>query len=140
MLASYLSAPNRNGALTVEFKSRHAIYLQIASHICEKILRKEWFEGEKIASIRELALEITVNPNTVARACDYLEKQGIIHTKRGIGYFVSPEANKQIIDLKKTRFLQEDVLLFFKTIQLLQIDFVELEELYNKFNEVKNEK
>jgi len=121
----------------VEFKSRHAIYLQIAGHIYEKILHKEWLEGEKIASIRELALEIAVNPNTVARSYDYLEKQEIIHTKRGIGYFVSSEANKKIIDLKKTRFLQEDVPLFFKTMQLLQIDFAELS---NKFHEIKNEK
>lgn len=140
MLAGYLFAPNRNGALVMEFKQHHAIYLQIASHICEKILRKEWLDGEKIASIRELALEIAVNPNTVARAYDYLEKQGIIYTQRGIGYFVSPCANKEIINFKKNRFLQEDAPLFFKTMQMLQIDFAELKELYNKFNEAKNEK
>ncbi len=83
----------------MEFKEKQAIYLQIGEHVCENILRKQWKEGDKIPSIREMAIGIEVNPNTVMRAYNYLQDMGIISNKRGIGYFVtdnSYEKNKGI--------------------------------------------
>lgn len=123
----------------MEFKQQHAIYLQIANHICERILRKEWCADKKISSIRDLAIEVAVNPNTVARSYDYLEAQGIIYTQRGVGYFVAPRANEKIILLKKARFLQEDAPLFFKTMQLLCISFSEIKDMHQQFKQNNNE-
>jgi GntR family transcriptional regulator len=120
----------------VEFKTnKDAIYLQIANHISEKILREEWRAGDKIPSIRDLAIEIVVNPNTAARSYEYLESQGVIYTQRGIGYFVTPDAHQKIIALKKSRFLQDEAPIFFKSLRLLNIDFTELEEMYKKFQD-----
>ena len=74
----------------MEFDQHKPIYLQIADAICERILTGLWPEGNRIPSVRECGISLEVNPNTVARSYDELSSDGIIHNKRGIGYFVSP--------------------------------------------------
>jgi GntR family transcriptional regulator len=118
----------------MEFRDNKAIYLQIAEFICERILLKQWAVGDKIPSVRELAVQLEVNPNTVARTVEFLQQKDIIFTKRGMGYFVSDEAVEKVLAFKKDDFLQNDLPLFFKNIQLLGIDF---EELKGKFEEFK---
>ena len=68
----------------MEFKAQRAIYLQIADHVCEKILKKILQENDRIPSVREFAVSIEVNPNTIVRTYAYLEEQGIIYKQRGI--------------------------------------------------------
>jgi GntR family transcriptional regulator len=118
----------------MEFRDNKAIYLQIAEFICERILLKQWAVGDKIPSVRELAVQLEVNPNTVARTVEFLQQKDIIFTKRGMGYFVSDEAVEKVMAFKKDDFLQNDLPLFFKNIQLLGIDF---EELKGRFDEFK---
>jgi DNA-binding transcriptional regulator YhcF (GntR family) len=118
----------------MEFRDNKAIYLQIAEFICERILLKQWAVGDKIPSVRELAVQLEVNPNTVARTVEFLQQKDIIFTKRGMGYFVSDEAVEKVMVFKKDDFLQNDLPLFFKNIQLLGIDF---EELRGRFEEFK---
>ena len=118
----------------MEFRDNKAIYLQIAEFICERILLKQWAVGDKIPSVRELAVQLEVNPNTVARTVEFLQQKDIIFTKRGMGYFVSDEAVEKVLSFRKDDFLQNDLPLFFKNIQLLGIDF---EELKGRFDEFK---
>jgi DNA-binding transcriptional regulator YhcF (GntR family) len=59
--------------------SSQAIYLQIADHICEKNLLAAWQAEEKIPSVRDLAVQLEVNPNTVARTYDFLKQRDIIY-------------------------------------------------------------
>ncbi len=120
----------------MDFKAKKAIYLQIADHVCEQILRSIWLPDRKIPSIRELAIDLAVNPNTVMRTYAYLEEKSIINKKRGIGYFVALDANKKITELKKEQFYHDELPIFFKTIELLGISFPELQKLYE---ETKNE-
>ena len=70
----------------MEFRDKQSIWLQIAEYVCEQILLKKWVLGEKIMSIRELAVLLEVTPNTVQRAYDFLQQRSIITNKRGIGY------------------------------------------------------
>ena len=114
----------------MEFKERQAIYLQIGEHICENILRKIWKEGEKIPSVREMAVNIEVNPNTVMRTYGYLQDMGIIFNRRGIGYFVSEDAYEKTRDLKKNNFINHELPDIFNTMELLKITFDDLRELY----------
>jgi DNA-binding transcriptional regulator YhcF (GntR family) len=114
----------------MEFKEKQAIYLQIGEHICEHILRKQWKEGDKIPSIREMAVSIEVNPNTVMRTYNYLQDMGIIFNKRGIGYFVADRSYEKTLALKKRNFINRDLPYFFKTIDLLNVSFDDLRELY----------
>ena len=74
------------------FNEPNGIYLQIADQIRERILRGEWKTGERIPSIRELAVELGVNPNTVTRSYQRLLERELISNRRGRGYFVSENA------------------------------------------------
>ena len=67
------------------------IYLQIAKEVKHSRAVGSLRPGEQLPSVREIALQITVNPNTVAKAYRELESQGIVETRRGTGTFVSTE-------------------------------------------------
>ena len=123
----------------MEFHKKDPIFLQIVEMICEKILSKNWTEGDKIPSVRELAVSIEVNPNTVMRSYAYLQEKGIIQNRRGIGYFVANNAHDDTRELMKSNFIRNDLPLFFKAIMLLDMDFDELKGRYKKFEEEKNE-
>ncbi|MBL8027553.1 MAG: GntR family transcriptional regulator [Fibrobacteres bacterium] len=73
----------------MDFHSSKAIYQQIGDYICGKILSNEWSEDERLPSVRDLAITLSVNPNTVMRTCIELENRGILYNKRGIGLFVA---------------------------------------------------
>lgn len=117
----------------MEFIDKKAIYLQIAEFVCEKILLDEFPENEKIPSIRELAVQVEVNPNTVQRSYEYLQQNDLIFTQRGLGYFVQENAKKQIKKLRKSDFIENDLPQFFKNIYLLEVDFAEIELRYKSF-------
>lgn len=118
----------------MEFNNQQAIYLQIAEMICEQILLKKYVEEERIPSVREMAVQLEVNPNTVMRTYDFLQTNGMITNKRGIGYFVATGGLEKATSYRKTAFLEEELPRIFKTAALLQIRF---EELLEKFNETK---
>ncbi len=113
--------------------SSQAIYLQIADHICEKILLTAWQAEEKIPSVRELAVQLEVNPNTVARTYDFLKQQGIIYDKRGIGYFISPEGVKNTVTYLRQKFNQKELPALFRTMYLLDLEIADLKASYEKF-------
>jgi len=86
-------------------RSSVPIYEQIKDNIKNLIFKREINDGETLPSIRELANEIRVNPNTVSRAYRELENEGIILARQGIGYLVitKPKMIKTILieDAKK---------------------------------------
>ncbi len=127
--------------MSIQFGDSQAIYLQIADFIGENILKGFWKPQERIPSIRELAVEVEVNPNTVMRTYEFLQNEGIIFNKRGIGYFVSDEAIPLIIKDRKSRFIQQQLPDFFKNISLLNISMGEITNLYNEYlkNKIKEE-
>jgi len=116
----------------MEFKKKQTIYMQIADYICEQIVTKAWPVDEKIASVRELAANMEVNPNTVMRTYTHLQDEGIIYNKRGIGFFVDETAPLKIIKMKKQQFIEEELPIFFKKMEILEIDISELEKLYKQ--------
>ena len=124
----------------MEFKERRPIYIQIADALCERILNGEWKENERIPSIRELAVEIEVNPNTVTRTFGYLQDKEIIYNKRGIGYFVSEDAVERTRRLKREDFLKEEIPFLFRSMQVLGIAMPAVEELYEKYIDAEGER
>ena len=75
----------------MEFKDNIPIYLQIEQYLYRQIALGKMKAGEKIPSVRKLALELTVNVNTVQRALQEMNTQGIHYTKRGEGNFVTED-------------------------------------------------
>ena len=80
----------------MQFSEDKPIWRQIYELIATRILSGEWQEAERIVSVRELAAEVGVNPNTVMRSYEKLEGDGIIFNRRGIGFFVSEGAKGHI--------------------------------------------
>lgn len=117
----------------MEFRDKEAIYLQIAGYVGEQITLGRWPSDEKIPSVRELAVELQVNPNTVVRAYEFLQNREVIANKRGIGFFVEADARTKIMEYNKERFLNQDLPEFFKSIYLLDIKMGDLTERYEEF-------
>jgi len=117
----------------MEFTANEAIYLQIAGYVGENILRQQWPPDGKIPSVRDLAAELQVNPNTVMRTYDLLQSQAVIYNKRGLGFFVAPDAEQRVLAYRRERFLQQELPTFFNTISLLGIGFEELSQRYEQF-------
>jgi DNA-binding transcriptional regulator YhcF (GntR family) len=113
-----------------------AIYLQIVDFICEKVLLKEWKSEDKVPSVRELAIQLEVNPNTVMRTYEFLKQQDIINDKRGIGYFITPQALNSAITFRKTEFLEKELPTVFRTMNMLGL---EPGDLANRFDNFKRE-
>jgi DNA-binding transcriptional regulator YhcF (GntR family) len=117
----------------MEFKENPAIYIQIAEYVCEQILLKKWKLGEKIISIRDLAVNMEVNPNTVQRAYDFLQQRDIITNKRGIGYFTEDDAMERILSFRREQFIENELPVFMRNIYLLKIDFKEIKTMFDQF-------
>jgi len=117
----------------MEFNETQAIYLQIGDYVCEQILLGRWKEGDRLLSVRELGGVLEVNPNTVMRTYDLLQGREIIFNKRGVGYFVSDDARRKILEYRKKEFLEQDLPPVFKSMNLLGMTFKELENEYIKY-------
>ena len=98
----------------MQFKENQTIYLQKAERISDEILLGHYAIGSRIPSVREYAALVEVNANTVMRSYEFLQTQGIIFNKRGIGFFVSPDAkiytlniSMEEIDLMYKQFIDK---------------------------------
>jgi len=110
----------------MEFREPKPIYKQIADYIIHQLLDGTWSDGQRIPSVRELASDIEVNPNTVARTYSLLSDQGIIYTKRGVGYFLHEGANESAKNYLRAQFEKEDIPYIKKIVDILQIDIAKL--------------
>lgn len=117
----------------MEFGVNSAIYLQIADQLCENILLKKWNPGDRIPSVRELAVSIEVNPNTVMRTFNYLQEKGIIYNKRGIGYFVSDDGYEKTMELRKADFISKELPQVFKAMHLLNMTMHDVNEYHKQY-------
>lgn len=118
----------------MEFKEPKGIYLQIADQICVRILQSEWQVGERIPSIRELAIELGVNPNTVTKSYQTLLDKNVINNQRGRGYFVNEQAQATILKELKTEFIRDDLPSLIKVMRLLKINIKELTSYIEELN------
>ena len=113
----------------MEFNNNKSIYLQICDAICEQILSGKLEPDERIPSVREYGAEIGVNPNTIMRSYEKLTADGIIYNKRGIGYFISPDAHETVLEAQRKEFLENELPQILRRMKLLGIDVKKLSEL-----------
>jgi DNA-binding transcriptional regulator YhcF (GntR family) len=106
----------------MDFHAEKPIFLQIADAICDRILSGQLKGDERIPSVREYGAEVGVNPNTMMRTYEKLTADEIIYNKRGIGYFVSPEARDKILAAQKAEFITKDVPAILRKMKLLGLD------------------
>ncbi len=116
----------------MEFNREKAIFLQIADLIFESILQEKWQAEERIPSTREMAVSLEVNPNTVMRTYTYLQENGVVFNRRGIGYFVSGSAKEKIREIKRDQFIKSELPRLVRWMTLLDIEFDDLQRIYNE--------
>lgn len=80
--------------MKVDPQSHIPVYLQIVEAIRHSIVRGVHRPGEALPSVRELSVKLGVNPNTVKRAFEALEREGLIESRRGLGMFVTSHGMK----------------------------------------------
>lgn len=118
----------------MEFNDKQAIYLQIVEYIYDRILTDEWKGDERVPSVRDLAVELQVNPNTVMRAYELLQNTGIIENKRGIGNFLGSDAKQMIRANRRNHFLENELPVIFRNMQLLGVQMDDLLKRYNAYS------
>lgn len=101
------------------FSSDKLIYMQIADRITMSVISGNYAPGEQIPSVRQLALEAAVNPNTVQHAFAYLENEGIIVSKGTLGRYVTEDV--KVIENCRTQTAKQTVKAFCKNINTLGI-------------------
>ena len=117
----------------MQFDKDKPIYAQIVDRIIENILQEKWRAEERIPSVRELAVALEVNPNTVVRSYNYLQNQNVIYNQRGIGYFVTEDGKLQARKIKRSEFIEKELPYLFKTMQLLDMSMKELGKKYDEY-------
>lgn len=89
------------------FDNERPIYVQLVEKIRIEIISGKLKSGERIPSVRELALTARVNPNTMQKALSELESEGLVYTERTNGKFVTD--NKELIEKIKRKLAEEKV-------------------------------
>ncbi len=99
------------------FRNDLPIYSQLTQRLTEAIVSGSYAPGEKLPSVRELAVEAGVNPNTVQRALADLERDGLVFTQRTAGRFVTE--NENMIVNARLRLADERVEEFLRSMKTL---------------------
>lgn len=114
------------------FNSEKAIYLQMADRICDEILSDTYADDSRIPSVREYAVALEVNSNTAVKAYEQLARDGIIYTRRGLGYFVTAGAKDRILSSRRKQFLTQTLPDIFRQMRLLGIDIEDVEKAWKE--------
>jgi DNA-binding transcriptional regulator YhcF (GntR family) len=123
-IATEVRAMLRAEGWTADFDERYPIYQQIVNRFSHSLVRGELTPGERIPSIRDLAVELRVNTNTIQRAYQEMEREELIFSQRGTGYFVMKGEN--IVDRVKDKMLQESMSRFLGEMRSLGISNAEI--------------
>lgn len=113
-----------------QFDSGRPIYTQLLEQIRFLIISGQYPAGSKLPSVRDLAAESSVNPNTMQRALTELERSGLIYSQRTAGRFVTED--EELIKQMKESIEQEKILTFFHEMEQLGYEADEIIDLIHK--------
>jgi DNA-binding transcriptional regulator YhcF (GntR family) len=110
-----------------EFKDDRPIYLQIIEFVKLRIVSGEYKPGDKLLSVRELAAEAAVNPNTMQKALSELEREGLVFSQRTMGRFITED--QDMVERTKRDLAMEQVAAFFAKMEAIGFSKKEILEL-----------
>ena len=116
----------------MKFQESQPIFMQIVDWLCDMVLRQELLPNQQVPSVRDIAVELQVNPNTVMRSIERLLQQGIIYSQRGKGNFLSEDAYQQIRQMRSERLLSETLPQLARELRLLGLP---MEEVIDKLQQ-----
>lgn len=118
---------------TIDTRSRVPIYEQLTEKLKELIIHEVMKEDEQLPSVRSLAQELTINPNTIQKAYRELEREGYIYSIPGKGSFVSPVKNE--INRERMEMLKKELERIVGEILFLGVPKEEVIRIINKMTE-----
>jgi DNA-binding transcriptional regulator YhcF (GntR family) len=110
----------------MDFSENKNIFLQIRDWLADQIMLDKILPGEKVPSVRELAVDLEVNRNTVMRSYSLMEEEGILQNKRGIGFFVAAGAKRSLLKIQKQAFFTQDLPELLHKVAVLQLNSEDL--------------
>ncbi len=117
------------------FSSDKAIYIQICEMLQKRILEGKLEPEARIPAVRDLSVELEVNPNTVIKSFTQLEEEGIIYKKRGLGYFVEKNALDTIKNKMRENFINFELPNLARTLVVLDIPLSHIETACRSYSE-----
>lgn len=114
--------------MNIDVKSRKPIYEQIIDNVKDLIVRGIWPRDTQLPSVRQLATDLAINPNTIQKAYSELERQGIIYSMKSKGSFVASSV-EELREGKKDE-LKGNLKLISREMRSLGIDYVEAESIF----------
>lgn len=112
----------------MEFKKQKPIYMQIVERLCDRIVEGGLQSGSRFPSVRDVAAEFGVNPNTVMRSFEFLQSNEIIYNQRGVGYFVGENASDVIMEMNRKTFIEDDLPEILAKMKILGLTIDELKK------------
>ena len=116
----------------MDFTPNKPIYRQIIDYSFGQILTGAWAAGERIPSVRELSVFLSVNSHTVLKAYEYLQNEGIIVPKRGMGFYLTTDALDHVNQARRQEFFDTTLRDLFNELKLLDISIDEVIQQFNK--------
>ena len=120
-----------------DFAPDKPIYLQLQEQVKLRIISGKYLPGDKLASVRELSVEASVNPNTMQRALAELERDGLVHTERTSGRFVTRDT--EVINKMKNDIAMELVNTFLSKMNEIGYSKSEATDIILNSKEVEHE-
>jgi len=116
-----------------EFREKKAIFVQMADRLCDEIVAGRYDADGRIPSVREYAVLLEVNTNTAMKTYELLAREGIIYNRRGMGYYVSPEARQKILERRLQEFTDDTLPELFRRMRQLGIGIDDVERAWKKY-------
>jgi len=113
-----------------EFKDQRPIYIQLIEQIKLKIISGEYKPGQKFPTVRELAEEASVNPNTIQKALAELERSGFVYSQRTSGRFITEDID--MIKEIKLDIAKDQAINFLKSMKSLGLSNEDIMEFLGK--------
>lgn len=104
----------------MNFDSNIPIYLQIMDDFKKQIVKGIWHGGDKVKTVRELAVSYGVNPNTVQRSFSELEREGLLHSERTSGRYITE--NEEVLQAMKEEYAASQIDGCIKALRDLNFD------------------
>lgn len=119
-----------------KFDEKSPIYVQIAQHIKMQIIIQEIKNGDQLPTVRELAEEAGVNPNTMQRAFSELEREGMVYSQRTSGRFVTEDTD--LIMQKRREVAEAELESFVNNMQKMGFQINDITSVLESYIKEKN--
>lgn len=116
----------------MDFNNNRPIYQQIVEYCYNRILSGSWLPDSKIPSVRELAVALAVNTHTVLKALETLQSAEIIIPRRGLGFFLAPDAPFMVKEARKKEFFESTLANLFDEMEMLGISIDDVVDQYRR--------